>query len=80
MKNFISRLYLPTLLSLPSLLLPLSAFASYISETVSVGKGWNAVYIESTPESPDASAFFADLAVTKASCYISSVYSATFIW
>ena len=59
------------------LLLPISAFASYISETVSVEKGWNAVYIESTPESPDASAFFADLAVTKASCYMSSVYSAT---
>ena len=59
------------------LLLPISAFASYISETVAVSKGWNAVYIESTPESPNAAAFFADLAVTKASCYLSSVYSAT---
>ena len=54
-----------------------SSADAYISETVSVEKGWNAVYIESTPESPNASAFFADLAVTKASCYMSSVYSAT---
>ena len=58
-------------------LLPAAAFASYISETVTVSKGWNAVYIESTPENPDAAAFFADLAVTKASCYLSSVYSTT---
>ena len=43
-------------------LLPAAAFASYISETVTVSKGWNAVYIESTPENPDAAAFFADLA------------------
>ena len=54
-----------------------SSADAYISETVSVEEGWNAVYIESTPESPNASAFFADLAVTKASCYMSSVYSAT---
>jgi len=56
-----------------------SAFADagVVEETVTVAKGWNAVYIESTPESPGAAAFFADLSVTKASCYLSSVYAST---
>ena len=51
--------------------------ASHVTETLSLSKGWNAVYIESTPDDSDAEAFFADLCVTKASCYVSSVYSET---
>lgn len=51
--------------------------AAVVEETVSVAAGWNAVYIESTPDDSDAAAFFAPLGVTKASCYVSGVYSET---
>ena len=54
-----------------------AADAGMIEETLTLTNGWNAVYIESTPENPDAADFFGDMGVTKASCYISSVYSQT---
>lgn len=53
------------------------AEASMVEETLTLDEGWNAVYIEATPTNPSATAFFADLPVTKASCYVSSVYAAT---
>lgn len=53
------------------------AEASLVEETLTLNAGWNAVYLESTPTNPSASAFFADLPVTKASCYVSSVYAET---
>ena len=58
-------------------LLPFLAFAGLVEETLTLANGWNAVYIESTPANSDATAFWVSLPVTKASCYVSSVYSAT---
>ena len=58
-------------------LLPFLAFAGLVEETLTLANGWNAVYIESTPANSDATAFWGSLPVTKASCYVSSVYSAT---
>ena len=41
------------------LLLPLSAFAlPHVQETLSLTAGWNAVYIESTPDNPVCEDFF----------------------
>lgn len=54
-----------------------AAHASHIEETLSLSKGWNAVYIESTPEDSGAQGFWSSLPVTKATCYRSTVYSAT---
>ncbi len=54
------------------------AHAGYISETLTLTNGWNAVYLESTPDTPDPVTFFADLPqVTRVGCYESSVYGAT---
>ena len=54
-----------------------AATAGVVEETVTLANGWNAVYIESTPTNSDATAFWSSLPVAKASCYVSSVYSAT---
>lgn len=54
-----------------------AAPAGVIEETLQLDAGWNAVYIESTPLESDAAAFFADLPVQRAGCYVSSVYSPT---
>jgi hypothetical protein len=54
-----------------------AATAGVISETLQLDAGWNAVYIESTPLEPDATAFFSGLPVQRAGCYVSSVYSPT---
>lgn len=57
--------------------LALPALAGHVSETVSLSAGWNAVYLESTPDDPSPAAFFADLPqVERIGCYESSVYSA----
>ncbi len=55
----------------------LSAGAGHISETLSLVEGWNAVYLESTPEASTPAEFFADLPVQRVGCYESSVYSST---
>ena len=55
-----------------------SAFAGHVSETLTLTNGWNAVYLESTPDAADPAAFFADLPqVERVGCYESSVYGAT---
>ena len=52
------------------LLLPLSAFAlPHVQETLSLTKGWNAVYIESTPDNPVCEDFFRDTSVIAAAAY-----------
>ena len=52
--------------------------AGVVEETLTLSEGWNAVYLEATPAEGSAAAeFFAGLPVTKASCYVSSAYSAT---
>ena len=41
-------------------------------------KGWNAIYLESTPDGDgDCAAFFAGLPVTRVGCYESDAYTAT---
>ena len=54
----------------------LSARGGHVAETLSLSAGWNAVYIESTPDAPAPADFFADLPqVERVGCYESSVYS-----
>ena len=54
------------------------ASAAHISETLTLTNGWNAVYLESTPDTPDPAVFFADLPqIERVGCYESSVYGAT---
>ena len=69
-------------LCLLSAVLWLSAGASHVSETLTLVKGWNAVYLESTPDGGGADAdcakFFARLpAVTRVGAYVSDAYSNT---
>ena len=60
------------------LLMASAAMAGHVSETLTLTNGWNAVYLESTPDTPDPVAFFADLPqVLRVGCYESSVYGAT---
>ncbi len=68
------RLWIALVLALPLA----GAWGGVIEETLELNVGWNAVYIESTPsETVSADGFFADLPVTRAGCYVSSVYSDT---
>ena len=56
----------------------LSARAGHVSETLTLAKGWNAIYLESTPDASAPADFFADLPeVARVGCYESSVYGAT---
>ena len=65
-----NRLSRGSLLSLSSLLLAFSSFAEpQIEETLTLTKGWNAVYIESTPDSPVCEDFFRDTSVIAAAAY-----------
>ena len=60
------------------LLLPLSAFAlPHVQETLSLAKGWNAVYIESTPDNPQCDDFFRDEPVISAAAYRSDADAST---
>ena len=55
-----------------------AAMAGHISETLTLTNGWNAVYLESTPDATDPATFFADLPqVERVGCHESSVYGAT---
>ena len=56
------------------LLAALAASGAHISETLTLTNGWNAVYLESTPDASEPAAFFADLPqVERVGCYESSV-------
>ena len=56
----------------------LAANAGHVRETLSLSSGWNAVYLESTPDDPSPEGFFADMpGVQRVGCYESSVYGAT---
>ena len=52
----------------------LTASAQHIRETLTLEKGWNAVYLESTPDEADCEAFFAGLPVTGAGAYMSDAF------
>lgn len=68
-------------LCLLSVVLCLTASASHIRETMTLAKGWNAIYLESTPtggvDRADCAAFFAGLPVTRVGCYVSDAYKDT---
>ena len=59
------------------LLLPVAAFASHISETMTLETGWNAIYLESTPTNALCSEFFAGSPVVRVASYQSDAYSST---
>ena len=65
------------LLSSVSGLAALAAVASHIDESISLTKGWNAVYVESTPDVAEPATLFADAPVEKVACYESSAYADT---
>lgn len=51
--------------------------AGVIEETLTLEEGWNAIYLESTPEAEACADFFADLPVTRVGCYRSEAYADT---
>ena len=59
------------------LLLPVAASAAHISETMTLAKGWNAIYLESTPTNAVCEDFFAGTPVTRVASYRSDAYSST---
>ena len=76
MKSAIRRLSLASLLSFSSLLLPMCAAtanaAPHVEETLTLAKGWNAVYIESTPTNSLCDDFFRGKPVVAAAAYRSA--------
>ena len=59
-------------------LLPVMAFGEpHVRETLELAKGWNAVYIESTPVAATCDEFFADTPVVAAAAYRSDADAAT---
>jgi len=63
-------LLLLSLVSLPSL-------AAHIRETMTLAKGWNAIYLESTPTNAACADFFAGAPVARVASYQSDAYSST---
>ena len=63
-------LLLLSLVSLPSL-------AAHIRETMTLAKGWNAIYLESTPTNAACADFFAGAPVERVASYYSDAYSST---
>ena len=58
-------------------LLPLSVSAAHIEETMTLAKGWNAIYLESTPTNAACADFFAGAPVERVASYHSDAYSST---
>ena len=54
-----------------------AASAAHISETMTLVKGWNAIYLESTPANALCEDFFAWAPVTRVASYQSDAYSST---
>ena len=60
------------------ILLPVAAFAlPCVEETMTLEKGWNAVYLESTPTNAVCEDFFAGAPVERVASYYSDAYSST---
>lgn len=64
-------------LLLAAVLAPLPAAAGLVEETLVLSPGWNAVYLESTPDDSDAESFFGALPVLKATCLVPGAGDAT---
>ena len=73
MKHITRNVSLLSFMSLVSL----SASAAHIEETMTLAKGWNAVYLESTPTNAVCDVFFADAPVARVASYQSEAYSDT---
>ena len=58
-------------------LVSLQSRAAHIMETMTLEKGWNAIYLESTPTSAVCEDFFAGAPVTRVASYQSEAYSDT---
>ena len=58
-------------------LFAVTASASHINETMTLAKGWNAIYLESTPTNPACAEFFAGAPVARVASYHSDAYSST---
>ena len=58
-------------------MLPMAAFASHISETMTLKNGWNAIYLESTPTNAVCDIFFEGAPVKSVASYQSDAYSST---
>ncbi len=54
-----------------------TSHAAHIEETVTLTNGWNAIYLESTPEEAGCEAFFAGAPVKSVASYYSDAYSYT---
>ena len=54
-----------------------TANAAHISETMTLAKGWNAIYLESTPTNAACDEFFAGAPVERVASYHSDAYSST---
>ncbi len=55
----------------------MTAQAAHIEETITLAKGWNAIYLESTPTNPACAEFFAGAPVERVASYQSDAYSST---
>ena len=51
--------------------------AAHIEETMALTKGWNAIYLESTPDDAVCDDFFAGAPVARVASYHSDAYSST---
>ena len=58
-------------------LLAATANGAHITETMTLAKGWNAIYLESTPTNAVCADFFAGAPVTRVASYHSDAYSST---
>ena len=54
-----------------------TAQAAHVSETMTLKKGWNAIYLESTPTNALCEEFFAGAPVLRVASYQSDAYSST---
>lgn len=68
--GYLSLLSFMSLVSLP-------AQAAHIMETMTLEKGWNAIYLESTPVNAACEDFFAGAPVERVASYYSDAYSST---
>ena len=68
--GYLSLLSFMSLVSLP-------AQAAHIRETMTLEKGWNAIYLESTPTNAVCADFFAGAPVARVASYQSDAYSST---
>lgn len=73
MKHITGYLSLLSLVSLASL----PANAAHVKESMTLTKGWNAVYLESTPVNAVCDDFFANSPVKRVASYHSDAYSST---